>query len=89
MRYGSGRSSGVTVERLNMDSRLQAEQWGPIDEAILRRQILKTLTAIRAVTGVSLREAVDIFHARYRKLREVRPEEFVCDDHTYWEGVYS
>jgi hypothetical protein len=72
-----------------MATGLQGEQWGPIDEGILRREILTTLKAIRAAAGVGLKEAIDIYHERYRKLRESRPEEFVCDDQTYWEGVYS
>jgi hypothetical protein len=63
--------------------------WDPIDQGILRREILKTLMAIRAAKSIGLKQAIDIYHERYRKLRENRPDEFVCDDQTYWEGVYS
>ncbi len=72
-----------------MSTELPGDRWEQIDEGILRREILKTLKEIRSAAGVSLKEAMDLYHERYKKLRESRPEEFVCDHQTYWEGVYS
>jgi hypothetical protein len=68
---------------------LDDERWPTLDEGILRREILTTLKAIRAAAGVSLKEAIDIYHERYKILRKSRPGEFTCDDEAYWEGVYS
>jgi hypothetical protein len=65
------------------------EQWKPLDEGILRREMPTTLKTIRETCGVGLKEAIDMYHERYRMLRESRPAEFICDDETYWEGVYS
>jgi hypothetical protein len=68
---------------------LGEEHWRTLDEGILRKEILTTLKAIRAAAGVSLKEAIDIYHERYKMLRISRPGEFTCDDQAYWEGVYS
>lgn len=72
-----------------MATEMRGEQWDSIDRGILRREILTTLKAIRAATGVGLKEAIDVYHERYKTLRDSRADEFVCDDRTYWEGVYS
>lgn len=68
---------------------LEDDQWRILDEGILRREILPTLKAIRTAAGVGLKEAIDIYHERYKMLRISRPGEFTCDDQAYWEGVYS
>jgi hypothetical protein len=52
------------------------EQWKPIDEAILRGEIITAIIAIRKVAGVGLREAISIFQRRYHMLCESRPGEF-------------
>jgi hypothetical protein len=68
---------------------LTDEQWKPIDDWILRGWIINAIKAIKEAAGVGLREAGDIFHDRYDKLRESRPGEFACDHDEYWKGFYS
>lgn len=72
-----------------MSIKLSDEQWKPIDEGILRREILKNMQAIRETASVSLHEAMKLYFDRYKVLRESRASEFVCSDEKYWEGFYS
>ncbi len=72
-----------------MNAGLTDEQWKPIDEWILRKWIINAIKAIKEASGVSLREAGDIFHERYDMLRASRSGEFVCDPDEYWKGFYS
>jgi hypothetical protein len=67
-----------------MDIDRDDERWKPIDEAILRGEIITALIAIRNVAGVGLREANSIFQRRYRMLCESRPSEFTRDHQEYW-----
>lgn len=68
---------------------LVEEQWKEIDALILSRRIVPALRSLREWTGISLGEAIDLHHTRYRQLREERPDDFVCSDADYWVGVYS
>jgi hypothetical protein len=68
---------------------LTDEQWDQIDALILAGQIIQPLRLLKGWLGVHLSEAMEIHHARYRQLREERPDDFPCSDADYWEGVYS
>jgi hypothetical protein len=72
-----------------MGIELSEDQWGPIDEGILRCEIIKNMKAIRETAGVSLREAMDLYYERYEMLRQSRASEFICDHEEYWKNFYS
>jgi hypothetical protein len=72
-----------------MAMELSDEQWKPIDEWILRRWIIDALKAIKAASGVGIAAALDVFHERYKMLRESRPGEFACEHEEYWKDFYS
>lgn len=71
-----------------MKIELSEEQWEQIDALILENNILFPIKMIRDRLGVSINEAGDIHHARYRQLREERPDDFSCSDREYWQGFY-
>lgn len=68
---------------------LTEEQWAQIDALIRSGQILQPLKLLKEWLGVRLPEAMEFHHARYRQLREERPDDFLCSDAEYWDGVYS
>jgi len=64
--------------------------WAVVDPLILERQVLYVLKELRErLRGLALRDAIDLFDARYAHLRRVRPDDFTCDPDEYWDGVYS
>ncbi len=65
------------------------DRWPAIDANIVADLKLPALKEIRALTGCSLREALDIFTKRYAMLRAEAPERFDCSDQEYWEGFAS
>lgn len=74
-------------QAMNID--LTADQWAQLDALILSRSILLPLKLICEWSGVHFVEAMNIRDARYRQLREERPDDFCCSDEEYWVGVYS
>jgi hypothetical protein len=72
-----------------MGKELSDEQWGPIDEGILRCEIIKNMKAIGETAGVSLREARDLYYERYEMLRKSKADEFICEHAEYWKNFYS
>jgi len=63
-----------------------SDQRTEIDAHILAGEILKAIGCIRTAYEVGLRDAADLNRARYNQLRTERPEDFQCDDKTYWSG---
>jgi len=72
-----------------MPADITAEQWQPIDEAIFAKHILAAVRQIRSAGNCGLREAMELLHARYAKLRAEAPDRFACTDQDYWAGFYS
>jgi hypothetical protein len=59
------------------------------DDLILGKQIVHALKTFCDHLGCSLKEALDVFAARYEVLREERPDDFVCSREEYGIGFYS
>ena len=72
-----------------MAAPITEEQWQPIDEAIFANLKLPAIRHIRAASGCSLKEAIDVLYERYAKLRAEAPDRFNCTDEDYWAGFYS
>jgi hypothetical protein len=74
---------------MSMPASITDEQWQPIDEAIFANLKLPAFKQIRALTGCSLKESLDLFYERYAKLRAEAPDRFDCTDQEYWAGFCS
>ena len=72
-----------------MQESLTSEQWSEIDSSILAGNILQALQSIRKHTGIGIKDAIDINHARYEHLRQIRPDEFKIPDDEYWKECKS
>lgn len=68
---------------------IQNDQWPSIDEAIFASLKLPAIQQIRALSGCSLNEALEMLRERYAKLRTEAPDRFDCTDQDYWSGFYS
>jgi hypothetical protein len=66
-----------------------AEPPESVDHDILNHRILFALREIRETLGCSIPEAIDVFAARYEKLREERPADFTVGPEEYGRGFYS
>ena len=66
-----------------------ATSWADIDDHIVNKRVIESITAIRAMQQVGIHEAIDLLRERYLMLRKERPTDFVCDDAAYWDGFYS
>ncbi len=65
---------------------LSDELRADIDARILAGQIIEAIRCIKDTCGVSLREAMNLNHARYHQLRAELAAEFACGDAEYWSG---
>ncbi|GGQ02417.1 hypothetical protein BKA00_004320 [Actinomadura coerulea] len=65
------------------------DRWPEIDEHIVNHRILPALMILRRVFGYGIPEAIDAFDARYRVLRETRPDDFTVSREEYGRHVYS
>lgn len=65
------------------------DRWPEIDEHIVNHRILPALMILRQVFGYGIPEAIDAFDARYRVLRETRPDDFTVSREEYGRHVHS
>ncbi|MWA01439.1 hypothetical protein F8568_013820 [Actinomadura sp. LD22] len=65
------------------------DRWPEIDENIVRHRIMSAMMILREAFGYGVREAIDAFDARYRLLRETRPDDFTVSSEEYGRHFYS
>ncbi|MFB4301099.1 hypothetical protein [Actinomadura sp. NTSP31] len=65
------------------------DRWPDIDEHIVSHRIIPAMMILREVFGHSIHEAIDAFGARYRLLRETRPDDFTVGPEEYFRHFYS
>lgn len=56
-----------------------------LDGFILTGKRLLAITVIAGATGVSTREAFDVFGERFEQLVALRPDDFTVDTEKYWD----
>ncbi|MFI0350536.1 hypothetical protein [Actinomadura sp. 9N407] len=66
-----------------------SEEFDQLDELIVKGRVLGALLWLREVFDCSLSEAIEFFDARYRKLRDTRPNDFTKSPEEYGRGVYT
>jgi len=72
-----------------MIQQLTEQQWQQIDVHLFAGHKLRALVAIREFCGPGINDAVDMMHARYKKLRTEKSDQFKQSDEEYWQGFYS
>lgn len=66
-----------------------SEEFDRLDDLILNRRVISAMRLIMELSECSLREAIEFFDARYRELRETRPDDFTVSPEEYGRGVYT
>ncbi|WP_433328257.1 hypothetical protein [Spirillospora sp. CA-294931] len=65
------------------------DRWPEIDEHIVAHRILPAMMILRQEFGFGIPEAIGAFDARYRFLRETRPDDFTVSLEEYGRHFYS
>ena len=68
---------------------IREDQWLSIDDAICANRKLPAIQQIRAASGCSLKDALELLYERYAKLRAEASHRFSDSEEEYWAGFYS
>jgi len=68
---------------------LSEEDWHQIDETIFNRDIIRGCKITSELTGLTLKEVIELRYKRHLYLREQFPDRFKCSHEDYYDGIYS